>query len=453
MVGSADFADVDNHGQVNGALAPRSPGSALKPFVYALGFDKGLISPALKVEDLPISYAGYIPVNYDEQYHGVVSVSEALIQSLNVPAVNLTAKVGLGEMCNLLRTGGITTLTRKPNEYGLPLILGSCEVNLLELSNLYASLARGGLSLPVKFTLDAPSGQPVRLFSEEASFLVAEILAELKRPDLPSSWEFTVDLPKLAWKTGTSYGRKDAWAIGYDPDFTVGVWAGNFSAEGSIAIVGAEAAAPLMFDVFATLKPDGTDSWFKMPSGIDERSVCAVSGQVNSEACPDAIGEHYIVGVSSNTKCTVHQTILVDTNSGYTVCRGCAIAGHSTETTVENWPPRLAAWLAGKGIVNFQPPHNPECRGELAGDGPVIVSPERDAIYSLRASAPKEYQHILFQASLPLDSRQAHWFVDGQLFATAPSDSCVFYLPEKGRHHVMCIDSYGRSASVNIQVQ
>jgi penicillin-binding protein 1C len=453
MVGSADFADVTNHGQVNGALAPRSPGSALKPFAYALGFDKGLISPALKVEDLPINYAGYIPVNYDEQYHGVVSVSEALIQSLNVPAVNLTAKIGLGNVCGLLQAGGITTLTRKPIEYGLPLILGSGEVNLMELTNLYAALARGGVSLPVRFTKEMPLGQPVRLFSEEAGYLVTEILAELKRPDLPSSWEFTVDLPKLAWKTGTSYGRKDAWAIGYDPDYTVGVWTGNFSAEGSIAIVGAEAAAPLMFDIFGALYPDGNDSWFKMPSGIDERAVCAVSGQVSTEACPDAIGEHYIVGISPTTRCTVHQTILVDTKSGYSVCRSCAVAGQCKETTVENWSPRLAAWLAERGMVRFQPPHNPDCRGELAGDGPVIVSPERDAVYSLRPSVPKQYQHILFQASLPLDSRQAHWFVDGQLFATAPSDSSVFYLPERGRHHVLCVDAYGRSASVNIQVQ
>ena len=356
-------------------------------------------------------------------------------------------------MYDLLRAGGLTTLTRKPMEYGLPLILGSCEVNLLELSNLYTALARGGLSMPIKLTRETKSGRAIRLFSEESSYLVTEILGELKRPDLPGAWEFTVDLPKLAWKTGTSYGRKDAWAIGYNPDLTVGVWAGNFSAEGSIAIVGAESAAPLMFDIFAALDPEGNDTWFKMPTGIDERMVCAVSGEVNTDACPVAIGEHYIVGVSPSIRCTVHRTLLVDARSGYTVCRSCAIAGQCKEVTFENWPPRLASWLARSGVVRFQPPHNPNCRGELAGDGPVIVSPEPDAVYSLRSSVPKKYQHILFQVSLPLDSREAHWFVDGQLFASAPPDSNVFYLPEPGSHHVMCVDSYGRSASLDFQVR
>jgi len=453
LVGSANFADDDHQGQVNGALAPRSPGSALKPFVYALGFDKGIISPELKVEDLPIDYSGYSPVNYDEKYHGVVSVSEALIQSLNVPAVNLTSKVGIREIYDLLKAGGITTLNRKPMEYGLPLILGSCEVNLLELSNLYSALARGGISRPLRVIQRETPSRTTKLVSKEASWLVTDILTDLKRPDLPGAWEFTVNMPKVAWKTGTSYGRKDAWAIGYDPDFTIGVWTGNFSAEGSVALVGAETSAPLMFDVFSAIQPDGNDSWFKMPSGIDERTVCAVSGEVNTDACPNTITEHYIVGVSPSTRCTVHRTILVDTKTGFAVCQGCLVPGRFKEMTVEDWPPRLASWLAQSGIVNREPPHNPNCRGELAGEGPVIVSPERDAVYSLRSSVPKKYQHILFKASLPLDSRKAHWFVDGQLIASAPSDSSVFYLPDKGSHHIMCVDSYGRSSSVDIRVQ
>jgi penicillin-binding protein 1C len=453
MIGSADFSDVEHHGQVNNALAPRSPGSALKPFVYALGFENGLISPALRVEDLPVNYSGYVPVNYDEQYHGVVSISEALIQSLNVPAVNLTAKVGLNRLCEVLSKGGVTTLTRKPADYGLPLILGSGEVNLVELCGLYAGLARGGQGVVVRYTCDDPVSRPVRLFSEEAAWLVTEILAELKRPDLPSSWEFTVDRPKVAWKTGTSYGRKDAWAIGYDPDYTVGVWAGNANAEGSIAIVGAEIAAPLMFDVFGAIREGRESRWFKAAPGIDERAVCSLSGQVAGDACPDRIGEHFIVGVSPSGTCTVHRTILVDSRTGYSVCRSCAVPKYTQETTVEDWPPSLASWLAGQGILQRQPPHNPLCRGVLAGEGPVIVSPERDAIYTLRASVPDQYEQILFRASLPLDSRRAHWFIDGELFATSTSDSSVFYLPKPGRHRVLCVDSYGRSASVEFVVK
>lgn len=453
MVGSTDFGDIAHQGQVNGALAPRSPGSALKPFAYALGFEKGIITPGLRVEDLPISYAGYVPVNFDEQYHGIVPASEALIQSLNVPAVNLTAKVGLKEVYNALQTGGVSTLTRKYFDYGLPLILGSCEVNLVELSNLYATLARGGRSIPVRVTKGGTPPASVRLFSPEASYLVTEILAELKRPDLPSSWEFTPDIPRVAWKTGTSYGRKDAWAIGYDPDFTVGVWAGNFSAEGSIALVGAEVAAPLMFDVFGQLRPNGQTSWFRAPSEIGERTICASSGQVAGESCPDQIAEHYIIGVSPVTKCSVHRAMLVDRNSGYSLCRFCATGKRTQEVAVEEWPPRVAAWLTARGMIGLIPAHNPDCGGMFAGEDPVITSPERDAVYLIRPSAPLAYQHILFQASLAADCRQIHWFLDGELFAKASPDGGTFYLPERGTHQLVCVDSYGRSSSVVFQVQ
>ena len=453
LVGSADFADAAHHGQVNGALAPRSPGSALKPFVYALGFDKGVISPALKVEDLPVSYAGYIPVNYDNEYHGLVSVSEALIQSLNVPAVNLAAKIHLEEVYDLLHRGGITTLDKKYFEYGLPLILGSGEVTLLELTNLYATLARGGAYLPVTAVKSDDKPQPRRLLSQDACYLVTEILSELKRPDLPASWEFTPDIPRVAWKTGTSFGRRDAWAVGYNPDFTVGVWAGNFSAEGSISIVGAEVAAPLMFDIFNQLPSSGGKSWFSTPSGIDQRPVCAVSGRVADDDCPDRVIEPFIPGVSPVEKCTVHRKILVDTQSEYQVCRYCSAGRRTKETIIEQWPPRLAAWLSAKGLVGLVPPHNPQCRGLFAGEAPVITSPEREALYIVRPNVPAEYQKILFEASSANDSRRLYWFLDGRLYSTADGNGRVFYAPQQGSHQLMCVDDYGRSSTLTFQVQ
>jgi len=453
MVGSPDFGDVANHGQINGALAPRSPGSALKPFVYALGFEKGIISPALRVEDLPANYAGYIPVNYDNEYHGVVSVGEALIQSLNVPAVNLTSGVGLKEFHDLLRRGGLTTLNRRYFEYGLPLVLGSGEVTLLELTNLYATLARGGRYLPVRLTKEDAIAQPTGLLTPEACYLVTEILTELKRPDLPASWEFTADMPKVAWKTGTSYGRKDAWAIGYNPDYTVGVWAGNFSAEGSVAIVGAETAAPLMLDIFSQLCADGDRQWFPRPKGISTREVCAVSGQVAGDDCPERILEPYIPGVSPMEPCAIHKKILVDTRTGYQVCRWCDDKKHTETRIYEDWPPRLAAWMASKGIISLIPAHNPQCRQVFAGDKPVITSPEDKAVYIFRPSVPLQYQKILFEASSSADNRKLFWFLDGQLFSTTERENRVFYEPKQGSHQLMCVDDYGRSSSIIFQVQ
>jgi penicillin-binding protein 1C len=454
MVGSADFGDIAHQGQVNGAIAPRSPGSALKPFVYGLGFEKGLVAPQMRVEDLAVNYAGYIPVNYDGEYHGVVSVSEALIQSLNVPAVNLASRVGVAQIFGFLKRGGISTLGKKYQEYGLPLVLGACEVNLLELTNLYATLGRGGKFDQVALLKESKIGPSEQMLSEETCFLLSEILSELKRPDLPSSWEFTSDMPRVAWKTGTSYGRKDAWAIGYNPEYTVGVWAGNFSAEGSIAIVGAEISAPLMLSIFNQLYSKRQAPWYATSEKVKTRSVCAVSGMPAAEACPSTIEESYIGGTSPTRQCDVHRKILVDKTTGFQLCAYCSGGKPRTERVIEVWPPKIATWLLRRGIISIMPQHDPSCKGESGGEEPVITSPEQGAVYMVQDQTPLEYQKILFEASVAADSREIHWFIDGQLFATVKNaDSRLFYTPSRGDHRLICVDGLGRSSSISFRVE
>jgi len=453
MVGSPDFNDTEHAGQINGALAPRSPGSTLKPFVYALGFENGLITPSSRLDDIPVSFAGYAPENYDEQYHGVVPVSEALIQSFNVPAVNLTAKVGLREFYDLLRAGGLNTLSHRYYQYGLPLVLGACEIPLLDLTNIYAALARGGEYRPVREFTDETLPKDRRILSTESCYLVSEILANLQRPDLPTSWEFTRDLPTVAWKTGTSYGRKDAWTIGYNPRYTVGVWTGNFSGEGSPYIVGAETAAPLMFEVFNALTRGQPPIWYERPPDVRLREVCTVTGQPPSEYCPSTRQDLYIEGVSPAAVCGVHQRIFVDHHTGYRLCRAC-MRGKAVDTLVmEQWPARLTAWLLGQHAVAELPEQNPDCRGIIVDDAPVIASPEPEAVYELRRGAPREYQKILFKASVAHESKSVHWFLDDELYATCTAGEGVFYLPEAGRHELMALDDLGRSTTIRFEVR
>lgn len=453
LVGSPDFSDTRHNGQINGALALRSPGSALKPFVYALGFETGIISPASRLEDIPVSYSGYSPENYDEAYHGVVSVTDALIHSLNVPAVNLTAKIGLSRYYSLLRSGGISSLKGEYYEYGLPLVLGACEVSLLELSNLYATLAREGVYRPVRQLCDTSVTVLQRVLSPEACYMVSTILSDLHRPELPTSWEFTRDLPTIAWKTGTSYGRRDAWAIGYNPDFTIGVWTGNFSGEGSPYLVGAEAAAPLMLSIFRENSDGAVSAWFPEPREVGMRDVCTVSGCVPGKHCTSTRQEMYIKGVSSYGACPVHRRVLVDQNTGYMLCRACALGKQVDSVIVENWSARLSAWLLDNGAVSPMPEHNPQCQGIFAEDVPVIISPEGDAVFEIRAGIPRDYQKILFKASAALDVRTLHWFLDKELLATCDAGSPVFYTPEPGRYSLMCIDDLGRSSQVSFEVK
>jgi penicillin-binding protein 1C len=456
MVGSIDFNDQSNQGQVNGATSPRSPGSTLKPFLYAMALDKGLCTPASMLEDLPVYFSGYSPENYDQAYRGAASMAEALRLSLNIPAVTICSEVGLGDFYQLLKSGGFTTLYRKDYEYGLPIILGACEVELVELSALYSSLARGGLFIPYQTEIQAKanSNDTTRLFSDGAAYIISDILGELQRPDFPSSWEFAPDIPKVAWKTGTSYGRKDAWSIGYDPDYTIGIWTGNFSGASSPDLVGAEAAAPILFEIFKAIENGNTPGWFAQPEDVATRMVCAKSGLPPNQYCPTTISELYLPGVSAVDPCEIHKMVLVDSTTGYRLCRFCSAGKKVIQKVYENWPPKLATWFAQSGkLTQAIPGHNPECTGTYAGDSPVIVSPNDDATYILRTYLPAASQEIALQASAASGASQLYWFVDGELYGRAKPGDKLFYIPKIGIHKLTCSDDEGRSSSVTLHIE
>jgi len=454
MVGSSDFFDKSKQGEVNGAESPRSPGSALKPFVYAMALDKGIISPNKIIEDLPVYYSGYSPENYDKKYRGVVPASEALRLSLNVPAVWVCSHVGQRDFCGLLRRGGISTLARKDQDYGLPIILGSCEVNLLELTTLYSSLARQGKFIPYKLVRSQTSADTATLFSPEAAYIISDILTELQRPDFPSSWEFSPNIPKVAWKTGTSYGRKDAWSIGYNPEFTVGVWAGNFNGEPSPDLAGADIAAPILFEIFEEIGQGRNGGWFDKPEGVGTREVCAVSGMIPTPACPAKISELYIPGVSPMASCDIHKEIMVDSQSGYRLCRYCAKDKKADNIVVEDWPAKAATWLAASGrAISHVPEHNPDCTGMPQGGSPVITSPNADALYFIRDHIPLELQQISLEAAAGSGANFLYWFIDGEFYIRAEVGQRVFYTPKAGIHALSCADDAGRSSSIVFHVE
>jgi penicillin-binding protein 1C len=293
-----------------------------------------------------------------------------------------------------------------------------------------------------------------RLFSPEASFIISEILTELQRPDFPSSWEFSPNIPKVAWKTGTSFGRKDAWSIGYNPEYTIGVWTGNFSGRPSPDLVGADVAAPILFDIFETVGAPNARNWFERPQGVGTRDVCALSGMIPNEHCPEKISEIFIPGVSPSGFCDVHRRIEIDTESGYRLCRHCAGGRKSEEMTVEAWPPKIATYLAASGkMVTPIPIHDPDCQGMPRDNRPVITSPGADAIYVIRPHIPMKLQQIAFEASGASGTKQVYWFLDGELFCRAEPGEEVFYAPSPGDHKLICTDDAGRSASIEFRVE
>ena len=505
LVGSAGFDEAAWQGQVNGAVARRSPGSTLKPFLYLMALDQGRVIPDSWLLDVPTDFSGYVAENYDERYRGVVTVRDALIQSLNASAVRLLAEIGLPEFHRLLLRGGLETLDRPAETYGLPLVLGAGEVRLVDLANLYATLAEGGVHRPLRWIEPLPpdphpltpsptrthtrpgegepdswisslravaplsrvagvrvgegtgvrvGGEGVRLFSPEAAAAVVRILTDVRRPDLPEAWDLTRGVPAVAWKTGTSYGHRDAWAVGTSRRYTIGVWVGNFDGRPRQGISGSQHAGPLLFDLFRAIDPEGAGPAPDVlaPETIE---VCAVSRELPGPWCPARLRVSYLPGRSRLAPCSWHRRVLVDASTGELLAGDC-LAGRRTAFRMLTVPPAelLAWWRAQGNPVEGPPPLSPACLGVPQGEPPRIVSPDPSTPYRLRRDAPLEYQRIPLVARADSGASRLFWYQDGRLVtATSPQEDGRFLESVRGEHRLVVTDDLGRSDAVTYKVE
>jgi penicillin-binding protein 1C len=454
LVGSAGFFDAAHQGQVNGALARRSPGSTLKPFLYALAFDLGRIVPETYLLDVPTDYAGYVAQNYDGTYRGRVTAHRALVESLNAPAVRLLARVKLSRFLELLRRGGLTTLDRPAHTYGLPLVLGAGEVTLVDLVNLYATLAEEGWHRPVRATPGPPS-RGERLLSPEAAHLTAQILTEVKRPDLPRAWDLARGVPAVAWKTGTSYGHRDAWAVGFSRRLAIGVWVGNLDGRPRQGISGAGDAAPLLFDLFRALDPAaGRLEPPRAPLRVTSTEVCALSHELPGPFCPARVRVATLPGRSRLHACTHHRRVFLDARTGERLAGRCLAARAHRPAVLEVFPAELRAWWRGKEQPFPElPPLHADCRDVPGGDAPRIVSPDAATPYRVRRDAPRDFQQVRLAARAASGTTHLFWYQDGRLIATGRPDAPLFARLEPGRHRLVAVDDTGRSDAIEYRVE
>lgn len=247
-IGSPDYYDNKHSGQIDGVSANRSSGSVLKPFLYALAIDEGIIAPDSLLEDIPVSYGSFTPLNSSREYFGLISAREALQKSLNIPAVNLLNKYGVENFYNFLNLAEISNLNSDWRSYGLSSILGGIETNLFDLTTLYSALGSYGKLKNLNYIKHNLNKETKTLFSPGAAYLTLDIIKDLKRPS-----SFDSDKIKFYWKTGTSFGQRDALAIGVNADFVVGVWTGNFNGQASSNISGIESSAPILFQTLNEL--------------------------------------------------------------------------------------------------------------------------------------------------------------------------------------------------------
>ncbi|MCC7380724.1 MAG: penicillin-binding protein 1C [Deltaproteobacteria bacterium] len=456
-VGSKDFFDAVTQGQVDGASALRSPGSTLKPFVYALALDRGLIGANTLLEDVPIYFKDWAPMDFDERWRGVVPAHRALAESLNVPAVRLAARLEPDGLVTLLARAGFQAFRGDPRRrYGLATVLGGSDVTLLELTNLYATLAQGGLHRPWSLLAEeaaAPAAAPKPLFSPGSAYLVAEILTDVRRPELPEVWRDAVSIPRMAWKTGTSYGRRDAWSVGFNARWSLGVWIGNFDARGAPELIGAEAAAPLFFALAQILPGAASDPWIDRPASVVHREVCALSGATPGPSCPHRREELALEGAAPRAACPLHVAIDVDDDTGERLCVHCRQGrSHHSEVHVE-WPAEVAGYLADSGLPSTPlPPHHSRCSHSLGGDGPAIRTPLDGDEYAVRPGVPLEHQQIALIASVE-GGGTLYWFVDDALVSAGLPGRPVMLAPSPGSHRVVAMDAEGRKSTVTIRVR
>lgn len=452
-VGSADFNAVQDGGQVNGADAIRQPGSALKPLVYGLCFDNGLLTPKTMMSDVPLNINGYAPENFDQKFHGYVSVEFALENSLNIPAVKAINELGTEPMVSKLSKCNFRQIEKDKKKLGLSLVLGGCGVTLEEMVGLYGAFANNGLyTRPSLFAgSDTSKNDTVRLLSPSANFMVTEILSRLARPDLPINWEASMHTPRIAWKTGTSYGRRDAWSIGYNKNYTVGVWVGNFSGAGVPELNGANIATPLLFKIFNTIDYNSSNEWYNMPKECGTRIVCSETGKPVNDFCTNTIMDYFIPLTSPASPCDNMQEIATDAKEQISYCRNCIPPNGYKKKWYKLIPPEMQAYYAENRIAyEMIPPHNPDCDKVFTEGAPTIKMPVTGTEYLISKQEPEPLQ---LSCDVTGDVKTVYWYINNQFYKQTKAQAKEFFTPNAGTVKISCTDDKGRNSNIWIKVK
>lgn len=455
LVGSLDPWGEDAGDQVPMFARPRSPGSALKPFIYAAAIDEGAALPDHLVRDIPASYQGYAPRNYDGTYDGLVRLEDALSRSLNLPFVFLLQQVGVEEFLGRLRGMGVEHLVDEPGWYGLSVAIGGLEVTPLELTGLYAALANDGAYRPLRLTQpELGSAEATAVLTPGAAWLTRRALRLKDRPDFPARRELSAVPSGIHWKTGTSFGHRDAWACGSGPRHTACVWLGNADRTPSRHLVGAEAAGAPLFDVLESVQDHRVTGWADpTPRDLTRVEVDAWSGYLPTPASPDTRLVWALRDRVPTQRDPFHVLLDVDTTTGEAVTAACRGARTTASRTFVVFPSAVRRWLGDQHRRLPEPPVlAPGCRPPGAVQAPRILSPVSGEVRVLIPGMAAESQEIPLEADAAW-AGQLSWFVDGEWLGQVAADQRVWWTPRVGQHQVTVRDEAGRKATVRFEVR
>lgn len=444
-VGSEDYFE-ENTGQIIGFDAKRSPGSLLKPFLYANAIEEGLITPLTLLEDVPVYYSDYEPTNYGGIFSGISNAKDALCNSLNIPAVNLLDMTGTDRFLTLLKSLGFS-IPGTHEEYGLSIILGSAEITLLEAIRAFMCFNNGGLLNELLFTaVTSESQNPQRLnrriYKEGTTYIISQMLKDHSYSSLDDHL-----LYGISWKTGTSFRYRDAWVVGYNPYFTVGIWIGNFAGPVPSLNTGHNTASPLMFMIFNHLMRNRPILWYEKPDEIMEIDVCYLSGMLPTEHCQHTKKTLVLGTKVPMDRCIYHRSFPVD-SEGYVIC--------DTSVPVDKYqiyidfPPAVRSWLQINKTLAFSiPKYRKECRTHSIS--PIaILFPQSNKIFHLN----DETDIIPLKLAPNPYTEHIYLFIDDRYIRRYSNTTQINISPEKGRRKIYLVDDFGQpSNTINIDIR
>jgi penicillin-binding protein 1C len=450
-VGSSDFHDTSDGGQVNGAAAVREPGSTLKPLLYGLCIDEGLETPKMVVTDVGVNYAGYSPENYDKKFNGYVTVEYALEHSLNIPAVKSLGLLGKDKLIQKLAICDFKQIKKDQNKLGLSMILGGCGATLEELTGLFSAFANDGVYIAPSYTQNDTNLARKKIISSAANYMITDILSRVNRPDFPLNWQATEHMPKIAWKTGTSYERRDAWSIGYNKNYTIGVWVGNFSGIGVADLSGANVATPLLFKIFNTIDYDSDADWFELPGDCEQRKVCSETGLLPTDHCSNIVMDYFIPMISSTQQCDNWQEIMVSTDEKISYCKNCVPEAGYKKKWYKMIDPEMQAWMEEHKVAYEKiPSHNPNCEKIFKEGLPVITSPNNNTEYLINK---KDREPLQLACKTQNDVTKVYWYINNKFYKASSAGEKQFFVPDEGPVKISCTDDKGRNRDIWITVK
>lgn len=451
--GNVRFNETASGNQVDVIRAPRSTGSILKPFLYYAMLDEGVILPHTLLPDIPMNINGFAPQNFNLQFDGAVPASEAIARSLNVPSVAMLRRYSVPKFYDFLKRIGLTTLTRPASHYGLSLILGGAEATLWDVTAAYADMARalnGDPRMECLLTADTTGRRPLPgVFHPGAVWQTFEAIQEVNRPE-EIDWRTIPSVQPIAWKTGTSYGFRDAWAVGVTSRYAVGVWVGNSSGEGRAGLTGARTAGPILFDLFNLLP---STPWFDRPTdAFVEAEVCRQSGHLKGRFCEEVDTVLICPNGLKTEPCPYHIRIHLSADERYRVYENCA----GREATVQrNWfvLPPVWEWYYKKQHADYRPlpPFLSGC-GEDSQRTMQFIYPQPNAQIYLPKQLDGSRGEVTFELAHTHPDATVYWHLDDEYLTATRDFHKVSLHPSPGRHSVTVVDNEGNTLSLSFTV-